>query len=292
MPNFSNTTVVVIKMVLYEVMATTGLVIFLANSLTLVTFYVHKNLIRRSGYFLLSVAVADTLIGLSALFTNTAKLTDSYHGLFRVFCRLFSQVSIASICGLIIVAIERLYATYFPFKHRCLQKRVFAAGIAIPWLLTLSISVTYIQEYTYQFAKKGKTAVSMAGLVVICAAYAAIFIKVKKQHVQHQQAALPRAQRRERELAKTLFIVTVLSLLCWLPDSVYHFVPYYDGKSVQHRVYQFLRLMNSMVNPLVYVCRMKEFRRTLGYLLRLVFCCRRNNFVAPNSETRTDKHTP
>ena len=83
------------------------------------------------------------------------------------------------------------------------------------------------------------------------------------------------AANRQRKLTVTLFIMTLVSLLLWLPYVGYTFVP----RSVIHRfsfvAYLRLRLLvsllyrtNSLVNPIIYTIRMPEFRRALLILFK------------------------
>ena len=67
---------------------------------------------------------------------------------------------------------------------------------------------------------------------------------------------------------QTLFIVTLLSLITWLPFTVIRSIrvtfnmPDVSGP-VLTDVARFVRLANSLINPIVYCFRMPLFRRTL-----------------------------
>ena len=85
---------------------------------------------------------------------------------------------------------------------------------------------------------------------------------------------------RERKLTKTLLLVTVTSLVIWLPYTISTFLFYVIGifASMAHwkivllnYVLIFVFFANSLVNPIFYTIRMPEFR---GALL-LLFCRRR-----------------
>ena len=81
---------------------------------------------------------------------------------------------------------------------------------------------------------------------------------------------------RQRKLTVTLFIMTIVSLLLWLPYVVYNFVPFsvLDTKFssltyLRLRLsFTLLRHTNSLVNPIIYTIRMPEFRKALPILFK------------------------
>ena len=110
-------------------------------------------------------------------------------------------------------------------------------------------------------------------LLVICVSYASIAVKfLCGAHPQHHGAV-----GRQRKLTVTLFIMTILSLLMWLPYAILIFVRLttYSMESLslvqQTRWYISLCLLlyaNSLVNPIVYTIRMPEFRKALLVLFK------------------------
>ena len=80
---------------------------------------------------------------------------------------------------------------------------------------------------------------------------------------------------RQRKLTVTLFMMTIVSLLLWLPFVVYTFVLSSDLVRVSFLTHLRLRLSfsllyrtNSLVNPIIYTIRMPEFRRALLILFK------------------------
>ena len=91
-------------------------------------------------------------------------------------------------------------------------------------------------------------------------------------HPQHHGGA-----SRERKLTKTLFIVTLVSLLMWLPFAIYHVLGLATGvfsnlsMLVRFRILNSLIVLffaNSLVNPILYTFVMPEFKRALVSLFR------------------------
>ena len=110
-------------------------------------------------------------------------------------------------------------------------------------------------------------------LFVICVSYSSIVVKsMCGAHAQHHGAA-----NRQRKLTVTLFIMTIVSLLMWLPSLVFNFLFVQSGMKFlsKQEIYRLdvslniLFMMNSLVNPIVYLIRIPEFRKAL-----LVLCKR------------------
>ena len=83
------------------------------------------------------------------------------------------------------------------------------------------------------------------------------------------------AANRQRKLTVTLFIMTIVSLLLWLPYVVYTFVLRSGLVRFFPLIYFRLRLSfsllyhtNSLVNPIIYTIRKPEFRRALLILFK------------------------
>ena len=86
------------------------------------------------------------------------------------------------------------------------------------------------------------------------------------------------AASREKKLTKALFIMTVVSLILWLPINVFHYLSQLGDSSVTslslstffhlNNALLFLYFANSLVNPILYAFRMPEFKRALVSLLR------------------------
>ena len=89
---------------------------------------------------------------------------------------------------------------------------------------------------------------------------------------RHCAAAL-----RQRKLTVTLFITTLVSLLLWLPYSIFVFLSWSTDilSSLSFQEYFdlnysliFLFFANSLVNPILYTVRMPDFKKALLSLFR------------------------
>ena len=92
-----------------------------------------------------------------------------------------------------------------------------------------------------------------------------------------ESASTPPCVNRERKLTVTLFIVTSLSLLLWLPFVITVFLFFSTNILKSLSEIAFFRLnyvssvllyANSFLNPILYAMRMPGFRRALKMLCR------------------------
>ena len=111
-------------------------------------------------------------------------------------------------------------------------------------------------------------------LLVICVSYIPIYIKVHcGPNLQHHGAA-----NREKQLTVTLVVVTVVSLVTWLPGVILFILVY--NKITSYHLMSFewsfhvglaftvLTTANSLVNPILYAVRMAEFRKIVCQLFQ------------------------
>ena len=181
---------------------------------------------------------------------------------------LFSFTSILPIAA---ISLERTHATFLPFRHRVIRKRVYVLFITIIWITALMVSITLViiknfkghaENFLYVYVSFNSIC-----LFVIFVSFASIFMKMCcGAHPQHHGAA-----SRERKLTVTLSIVT-LTLLMWLPYVISIFLHYstaiFSSFSMLTNARFFVSLFllfytNSLVNPILYAIRMPEFKRAL-----------------------------
>ena len=123
----------------------------------------------------------------------------------------------ASLINLAAISLERAHATFRPFRHRIIKKGVFRFIITIIWVTSGLVPIAiYLHRDS---VSRLPIWISFNGfcLFVICISYASIVAKIScEAHPQHHGAA-----SRERKLTKTLFIITAVSLLMWLPYTIF-----------------------------------------------------------------------
>ena len=130
---------------------TESVVIITLNSLTVIAFCRDRNLCKRSTYLVINLAVADMLSGGTStldLFYNVGAICNFWR-LKTVSCYQIPQVlllwfPIGSLTNMTVISLERLNATFWPFRHRTIKKSVY-------WVLIIAIWFTAILFYKNQF---------------------------------------------------------------------------------------------------------------------------------------------
>ena len=263
-----------------------------SNLATILTFLINRPLRRRSVYCLIHLASVDMTYGVLRI------VRDLYEHMFyfrsdwstsvvvlNVTENLVDINVVTCLLSLVLVSLERVYATYFPFRYRTTRARTYFVVFAITWLIPVAFNGPYLKEKgTSSFGViliTGFLVLSVVALITICISYTAIFVKVRTQAKRLQPNRLPTALRRtrkqEQHLGMTLFIVTILSLIAWLPMITLTFL--YVQRAVimklsfaGYKMIFLVHLTNSLINPIVYVIRMKDFRKAI---VQMVFRCSR-----------------
>ena len=259
------------------------LAIVILNLVTVVVFVKKKRQLQRQGtYLIIHLAIVDLLVGLVSgplqiermigffcPLWNYRRETTWSRRLSFAFLHLFS---FTSLINLIAVSLERLHATFCPFRHRFVRKWVHRTIIIVIWLISIVreaaqiflrgiVDRVVINTYLYCLFY----AVS---LFVICVSYILIVIKVRcSRHPQFHSRS-----KRERKLTGTALIVSLVSLLCFLPAMIYAAclrVSFTCFRNFHINIAVIvLFLANSLVNPIIYALRMPGFREGL---LQLVY---------------------
>ena len=260
---------------------TESVTIVVLNSLTGIAFCRDRNLRKRSTYLVISLAVADMLSGgISAhdLLYNVGEMCNfwgrnrTYWYIPQVFILWFP---VCSLTIMTVISLERLNATFWPFRHRTIKKSVYWVLIIAIWLTALLFSCALLMIYYYtdklDYYYYAWGSFILICLLVICVSYVFIFVKLRfGNQPRHHGAA-----NRERKLTVTLFTVTSLSLLMWLPYAItssLFFATDILRSLSEIGIFRLVRgsivllYANCFLNPILYSMRMPGFRRALKIL--------------------------
>ena len=151
--------------------------------------------------------------------------------------------------------------------HRFVRKWVYRAMIIVIWLIAIVREVAQILLWEIGYFEVINAYLFLpfhsVSLFVICVSYILVVIKVRCS--RHPQ--LHSRSKRERKLTGTAFIVSLVSLLCFLPTIIYVAslalsLKYFLNIHI-HVATLVLYLANSLVNPIIYALRMPGFREGL-----------------------------
>ena len=202
------------------------------NLPSFILFIKNKSLRTRSMYLVMSLTVADLLVG-SLSGSVDSFYSQNYFCPFVKFYSLSWEVTIAlfvlinfstlvSVTNIAVISLERFHATFRPFRHRLIKRWFYVATIAVVWVVPIITSVIAgIEQFLMKHHLYLYESFCCLCLIVIFVSYTSILFKFRfGAHPQrHCAAAL-----RQRKLTVTLFITTLVSLLLWLPYSIVLFV--------------------------------------------------------------------
>ena len=286
----------------YAVSFTLNVAVVSVNLLSIIVFIKNNNLRTRAMYLAINLTVVDMFVGGSATFFivllfllygcragNTVFIFTAareWPPILLVLFMIDTWVSLTSLTGIAVISLDRMHATFRPFRHRNTKKWVYGVTIAGVWILTAMIFIpspiirlygNLHQQWQLVFAFYLFLSYGLLCLVVIFVSYTSIALKFwcGTRPPSHGAA------NRQRKLTVTLFIMTIVSLLLFLPYPVYTLSTDRSFNLTFFRLrlsFTLLHHTNSLVNPIIYTLRIPEFRSALLILFKRR---RRQNVAIP-----------
>ena len=234
----------------------------------------------RTAMFLMGMTAADLIVGVVAIPMYMALLwpgsrlggefADSYMSIEMV-------SSFASLFLLVVIALERVYSVFRPYRHRGLSRTPYWVGLFMSWFMA-GVPVAFIPDF-FPFISSWQHILLLLAFMaavptVIVVSCVAIWLKLKTTRVEglHQRRDL-----QERKMARTLAMLTGVFLVTWLPFSIVNTLvridvdidPILQGLSLKvsfHILYasKVLHYSNSFMNPVIYSFRISQVRSALG----------------------------
>ena len=278
----------------FAVYLTITVAIVAVNLHSMTLFVKNSNLRTRAMYLVINLTVADMFVGgIATVFIVFHFLPNGCEMRFRSKQFLAAQewqpflvivmidiwLSLTSVTGITVISLDRMHATFRPLKHRNIKKWAYRVIIAGVWTLTAMILIPF-QQRQLVFPLYLWRSYCFLCLIVIGVSYTSIALKFwcGTRPPSHGAA------NRQRKLTVTLFIMTIVSLLLWLPDIILTFLFLTVIHSLSFTTFLRLKLYfillyhtNLLVNPIIYTIRMPEFRTTL----LISFKRQRQNDVIP-----------
>ena len=230
------------------VYSTESVTIVTLNLMAIIVFIKSRSLRKRSLYLVINLAVADMLCGVFSQATDFSLLGGYYCNFwkdyfynYRVTMVLHTLFLFTSLLNITLISLDRVHATFRPFRHRVIKGWVYGLIITLVWVtaLVLSLSV-WLQIFESRITNKIWMWISFICLFVICVCSASITLKMLGlccgARPQHHGAA-----NREKKLTCTLFIISLVSLLIWLPLTLFNIFQFYTYDSLS--VLTYVRLL-------------------------------------------------
>ncbi|XP_043940849.1 trace amine-associated receptor 6-like [Protopterus annectens] len=276
------------------------------NLLVVISVSHFKQLHSPTHFLVLSLAVADFLMGILVLPFSVIRFIETCWYFGQDLCSLHTGIdalcSMASIFHLCFISIDRYIAVSDPLTYP-MKFTITVTGflICLGWCLPLTYSVALIYSNTNDQGLEDLLAdhqcqgsclvnvnkswvllnlviVSIPLIIMLCM-YSNIFIIVKKQARMIENIAgktltgeeySSRVARRERKAAKTLGIAVGAFTVCWLPfftDIVIDTLFNVTTPLTMYHIFFWLAYFNSAFNPLIYAFFYPWFRETVHLIL-------------------------
>ena len=251
------------------------IMVFIINAFTLVVFARSRHLRRRNTYLIMNLTVADLLIAAVSgpetilFFKRNTRPKKGFGVLYSI---ISDMCWIASLGNLVLISLERLHATLYPFRHYCLVgKRIYYKIIIFSWLgaLTLACVAYIIHMKDPALASRYPWLIYVVlTLAVLTTSYVIMLSRfIRKPHVQQLGSVISA----ERKLSGTLFIVSAASTLTLLPWVIITCISIIQTVTLwieftPYRIVLTFYYLNSILNPVIYAIRLPEFRRALKEL--------------------------
>ena len=260
--------------------AVVAVAVMVGNSLTIAAFSTNRKLANaRTNYFLVSLGVADFMVGACSIPMYVAEMLFYYFQendisvrFNEIYLPIDAFMGFASIFALVAIALDRAYSVFRPHKHKAITKATYLCEIALVWFLAACVaSLRLISNFTSKHLLRNTFNYSMivcifTSLILISLAYAMIWHRVRNPVNMHHR----NTTAQEKKLAVTLSIITLVFVLTWVPFYIMNIIIMFCSSCyVLQLVYfaKFLHYSNSFANFVIYALKIREFRKTVVKIL-------------------------
>uniref|UniRef100_A0A8C1IEJ3 G-protein coupled receptors family 1 profile domain-containing protein n=1 Tax=Cyprinus carpio TaxID=7962 RepID=A0A8C1IEJ3_CYPCA len=246
------------------------------NLLVIISISHFKKLHTPTNLIILSLAVADMLVGLVMpieaiyLIEMCWYFGDTFCGLYSIF---FAMLLSASLSNLVLIAVDRYVAVCHPLLYP--QKITMTKTL-------ISICLSWVFSSTYKCSVMMSFAWGITDLIVCfifpCIQIISLYLRIF--YVVHQQVKVINTlmkggkcvnegsvrRKSESKAALTLGIIVTVYLLCWIP---YYICSISGVSSTTITVLLWVLHINSGLNPMVYALFYPWFKKTVKLILTL-----------------------
>lgn len=258
-----------------------GLVIVLTifgNAIVCASFYTFRDLRTICNYFIISLAISDILVAILGMpFWLILQLTDlSNNSVIKGELYLFWQCmdiffGTASIMNLAAVSADRHIAITAPYSYPYVMTSSRALLIlCFAWIYAVIVSSLRLldNKWTQHGGYQYFVFIASFGLPLLfmIAMYARIYIVARRQA---RRIGRSRNYTTDVKAAKTIAVVIGVFVFCWAPFFV-SVIGYINNRNfyplIIYKCVKWLEYLNSCLNPILYTCLNKTYRRAFRRL--------------------------
>ncbi|XP_072095860.1 melanocortin receptor 3-like [Mobula birostris] len=271
-----------------------GIISFLENVLVILAVAKNKNLHSPMYLFLCSLAVADMLVSVSNAL-ETIVMAFLKNGFLVANDQLIQQMDnvfdsmicislVASICNLLVIAIDRYITIFYALRYHSIMtvKRAIILIIVI-WVFCIFCGIIFIIYSDSQTVIICLITMFFVMLFLMTTLYVHMFMLARLHIKRIATLPVPGAvhQRTCMKGAITITILLGIFIICWAPFFLHLIMiiscpknPYCICYTSHFNTYLILIMCNSVIDPIIYAFRSQEMRKTFKEIL----CCYCMNF--------------
>ena len=232
-------------------------------------------------YLVMNLTVSDCLSCLLGPVFHVSVITIDYSTGWRlIYAQLVFWLGTASMVSIASISVDRFLMVAYPLKHRILVR----GKAMIIWLVIIWIASSYffVMRMLYGTLEKRQEAIvqsiSAAFVVFSSVLYASTYHKLTKQsrNIALQNSTESRAQEKrnlkEKHFLKTIILIACVAFLCIVPAMMIFWLYGLKNNVLVSIVLGFI-YVNFAVNPLIYIARFPNYRKTF----HLLYCSRRSS---------------
>uniref|UniRef100_A0A8C9XCZ9 Trace amine associated receptor 1 n=1 Tax=Sander lucioperca TaxID=283035 RepID=A0A8C9XCZ9_SANLU len=272
---------------LYIFLGSLSVVTVCGNLLVVISIIYFKQLHSPTNSLILSLAVADLLVGVVVFPVSMTFTVTSCFYYKDIFCKVRdsfdAMLSTASILNLCCISIDRYYAVCQPLTYRTkINVNVVVVMILLSWGVSLLVTIGFmIPDLTHEKCEEncfndalladifGPMFSFYLPVIVMLCIYLKIFLVAQEQvrSIQNTTCQSKKSgatvSKMERKATKTLATVLGVFLMCWSPFFLCFTFQLFLHVSVPLPLFETLNwiaLLNSMLNPFIYAFFYSWFR--------------------------------
>nr|XP_043905649.1 trace amine-associated receptor 4-like [Solea senegalensis] len=290
--NVPDITAVTISYLLCIFGGSLSVLIMLGNLLVIISIVYFKQLHTPTNFLMLSLAVADLLVGLLVLPFSVVLFVRSYWSGQDLLCTIRGSIDMilcnSSILNLCIISVDRYYAVCHPLTYRVkINSRIVWIMILVSWTVSVLIGVGLGLSQNQNQSNnrctlspnKKKSSFIMGAIftffipaLMMSSIYLKILMVAQKQarSIQKTTKSGSTVSKVERKATKTLAIVMGVFLMSWTPYFLCINLNPVSNYIIPLHVLQAFKLLgwsNSMFNPCVYAFFYSWFRSAFRMII-------------------------
>ncbi|XP_073730866.1 trace amine-associated receptor 13c-like [Misgurnus anguillicaudatus] len=267
------------------------------NLLVIISISHFKKLHTPTNMLILSLAVADLLVGLIVMPLEAIKLIETCWYFGDTICRLFiltvGLLTSTSLSNLVLIAVDRYVAVCHPllYPQKITMTRTIII-ICVCWFSSSTYNILIvITTSTSKYTCYGECTIIITfawtiidlfmSFLIPCTVIITLYLRIF--YVAHHQVKVINSLMRsgkhltegsvrrksESKAALTLGIIVTVYLFCWIPYFILSLTPNTSMTSAIAYFILWMLYINSALNPLIYAIFYPWFRMTVKHILNL-----------------------